>query len=570
MKNVFFYTLLLVILNSILIVNQELGLNVILFTLPLLVFLYYYLKLNKLIKNKKGLLFFIPIIILSTMYFIHDNIFNEFNIVIIPLLYVLMFIYTVSIPSQVMTLVKKVCFTFLKPVEYIEATFKSCSAYFDSKLKLSSSSKKKVKSILIIIPVIIIIIWLLCSADEVFAGLFSWIKDFSFANLINRIFIMIILYIYLNASLLVVLNNLKEKENTKNLKVEEFTMKVLTTILNITYLIFVIIQIKSLFLHSVASNINYAQYARNGFFQLMVISLINLIIVLLTKNSGKSKYNKTMSLIMVLLTFMIIVSAFYRMNLYEQAYGYTLLRLGVYVTLITEVILLIPTIFYIVKDKVNILNYYVIIITVVYTFINLFSVDVIIAKNNINRYNKKDDIDLEYLSNDYSDNIPILLEFNKVLKDEELKTDLETYLSDYYDNHRDKSNILEYNISKDKAIKLLSDNKNINRDYENTNKTFLKVILEDNSSTGYHWESHVSNKSIIDIDSETDYSNCPWGVAGCGGYRIYTIKSLRPGKTTVELNYVSHDKSIDTKVIYYIWVDDKYIIHETHEEKRLK
>ena len=61
MKNVFFYTLLLVVLNSILIVNQSLGINVILFTIPLLVFLYYYLKLNKLIKNKKGLLFFIPI-----------------------------------------------------------------------------------------------------------------------------------------------------------------------------------------------------------------------------------------------------------------------------------------------------------------------------------------------------------------------------------------------------------------------------------------------------------------------------------------------------------------------------
>ena len=64
MKNVFFYTLLLVVLNSILIVDQSLGINVILFTIPLLIFLYYYLKLNKLIKNKKGLLFFIPIIIL--------------------------------------------------------------------------------------------------------------------------------------------------------------------------------------------------------------------------------------------------------------------------------------------------------------------------------------------------------------------------------------------------------------------------------------------------------------------------------------------------------------------------
>ena len=97
------------------------------------------------------------------------------------------------------------------------------------------------------------------------------------------------------------------------------------------------------------------------------------------------------------------------MNLYEQAYGYTLLRLGVYITLFTEVVLLIPTVMYILKDKMNVLNYYVIIITVVYTFINLFSVDTIIARRNIDRYYQKQDIDIEYLSNYHSDNIPFVI-----------------------------------------------------------------------------------------------------------------------------------------------------------------
>ena len=145
MKNIFFYTLLLVILNSILIVNQSLGINVILFTLPLLVFLYRYLKLNKLIKNKKGLLFFIPIIILSSMYFIYDNIFNEFNVIVIPLLYILMFIYTVNKPKELEVLFKNVFLLVLKPIEFIGDTVKASLKYYDSKTKLSAETKKRIK-----------------------------------------------------------------------------------------------------------------------------------------------------------------------------------------------------------------------------------------------------------------------------------------------------------------------------------------------------------------------------------------------------------------------------------------
>ena len=565
MKNVFFYTLLLVILNSILIVNQKLGLNVILFTLPLLIFLFNYLKLNKLIKNKKGLLFFIPIIVLSSTYFIYDNIFNEFNLIAIPVLYALMFIFTIGKPMQLISLLKRMILVFLKPFEYCEAVVKSSLKYFDSNIRMSTDIKKKVKSILIIIPVVVIIIWLLCSADEMFAKLFVWIKDISFASLIKRLIIMIILYIYLNASLFVALNDLKSKEEDSKVKIDAFTMKVLTTILNITYLVFVIIQIKSLFLHSVDSNINYAQYARSGFFQLMIISVINLIIIICTKKSGKSNYNKLMSIIMILFTLVIIASSFYRMNLYEQAYGYTLLRLGVYVTLVTEVILLIPTVFYILKEKINILNYYIVIITTVYTFINLFSVDTIIAKRNIDRYNKKADIDIEYLSNYYSDNIPLLLDFRENIKEVEFKTDLDSYINDYYDDLT-KENILEYNISRKRAYKLLKEKNN----HLNTNKTVLKIKLDDNSSTGYYWKYSLTNKGIVEIEDTYDYSDCPSDIVGCGGYRIFTVKSLKPGTTKLELTYLSHDDLLDKKVIYDIYVDDNYIIHENHEEMLLK
>ena len=574
MKNVFLYTLLLVILNSILIVSQKLGINVILFTLPLLVFLYYYLKLNKLIKNKKGLLFFIPIIILSCTYFIYDNIFREFNIIIIPVLYALMFIYVIDKPKEVLGLLENIIKVFLKPIEYIGITVKNSLSYFDSKTKFTAETKKKIKAVLIVIPVVIFIVWLLCIADEIFANLFAGLadllKDISLGNIIYRLIVMVILFIYLNGVLMFTLNELGKKEKKINKSnIDIFTMKILLTALNVIYIVFDIVQIKSLFMHSVASNINYAQYARSGFFELMLISLINFIIILLAKRSKKDKYNQAMSIAMIFLTLIIIFSSFYRMSLYEQAYGYTLLRLGVYVSLITEVLLLIPTIFYVLRDKMNVLNYYVVIITTVYTFINLFSVDCIIAERNIKRYKEKNDIDIEYLSNYYGDNIPILVDFKDQLKEEELRDDLEFYLNNYTDEN-EKDNFLEYNISRNKALEALDD-KNIDiKSYNNTNSTRLEIKLPDNSSTGYRWKTKFSNKGIVEINSKSDYSNCPQDAVGCGGTKIFTVISLKPGQTKLVLEYIGPNGVIvDKKVVYDIIVDEYYIIHEKHQESEI-
>lgn len=571
MKNVFFYTLLLVVLNSILIVNQSLGINVILFTIPLLIFLYYYLKLNKLIKNKKGLLFFIPIIILSAKYFVHDSVMNEYNAIVICILYALMFIYVVDKPKQILGLLEKVIKVLLKPIEYIGITCNNSLSYFDSKIKLTPEVKKKIKSVLIVIPIVLVIFWLLCMADEVFANLFNVIvdlfKDISLAKLIYRIIIMVVLFIYLNGTLLYVLNELnKEREKINNKETDLFTMKVLLTALNIIYIVFDIVQIKSLFLHSVASNINYAQYARSGFFELLIISVINFIIIILAKRSKDNKYNKAMSIAMIFLTLVIICSSFYRMSLYEQAYGYTLLRLSVYTFLITEALLLIPTVVYIVKDKMNILNYYVVIVTIVYIFVNLFSVDCIIANRNIERYREKDDIDIEYLSNYYSDNIPILVEFRKELKEKELKEDLDFYLNDYSDK-TENDNFLEFNISRNKALKALGRTSLNKRNYTNTKSTKLEIKVSDNSSTGYRWQTKVNNKGIVEIVSKTDYSACPEGVVGCGGKKIFTVNSVKPGCTRLELEYIGPTGIIaEKKITYDIIVDDDYIIHEKHAE----
>ena len=163
------------------------------------------------------------------------------------------------------------------------------------------------------------------------------------------------------------------------------------TILNIVYVIFCYIQISVLFMKTGnMENFDYASYARQGFFQLMAVSLINLVIILITskrgENSKKLTYTKIMNLFLAVFTLIILFSSFYRMYLYEQEYGYTFLRLMVYFVLITEAILIVPTVMYILDMKINLTKTYFIVIIIMYIVVNYINIDNIIAKRNIDMY----------------------------------------------------------------------------------------------------------------------------------------------------------------------------------------
>ena len=469
MKKNLLYILTICILHSILLYGKHLGINVILFTIPLLIVLFKFIKDNNLIKDKKGLLLMIPIIVLSITYFIYDNVFTYgLNKIVIPALYLLMYIYTIKPTDNLINLIVQMFMTAIKPLDKVSTFIKETISTIEGQLKIENDNKKKIKSIIVVIPIVILVLVLLSSADMVFENIFTSVfdifKNVPIDNIIGRIIIGVLLFIYLGALMIYLSKSFPtEKEENRYIKMEEYTIKILLTTLNIIYVIFDIIQIHSLMLHHVGDNINYAEYARSGFFQLMFISILNIIIILIAKRNNKTKYNRNMELLMVGLTFIIIVSSFLRMHLYEMTYGYTVLRLGVYIILATEVLLFIPTIIYILKDKYPILKSYIVIIISVYTFINLFSIEDIITKNNINRYYETGKLDIDYLMNYNNDNIPQLVDLynnvctNKELKDSKrIKIDIEYYLSQEFMNNYSKTNsIFEYNISKQKAIEAI-------------------------------------------------------------------------------------------------------------------
>lgn len=480
--------------QSLLFWKQDLGISVLLFTIPIIWITTKLLKGN--IKNKKALLISIPIIVLSSTYFIFDNLtFYLINIVLIPILYLIMVIWAIS-DFQIKSIIYKIILMIFEPLNYIGDVIKTVLKEFNPKEKDEQIGEKKeknniFKAVCFTGIIALIVIGLLCSADNEFAKIFSTIfKDINICNvpeLTGRIIIIIIAFFYFAGFFMNMLNEengLKEFEEEEKIeKKESYTIRMMLTVLNVVYLVFCFTQIKVLFTEQ---NIKYSEFARKGFFQLMIVSLINIVMILKANNKNlketekQEKYKKTMCIVMVIFTLIIIISAFARMTLYQQNYGYTRLRILVDYTLITEIILLIPTIIYILKNKIDLIKTYFVIIITMYCLVNFINIDKIIMKNNFNRYKETGYIDLNYIMEmNNSDLIEQLLE----LKDTEFKysekaysqsdtdkqeiqeqigkqqRELNGYLASWKKSFNETHTLAEFNLPKMRAKSILNNRK---------------------------------------------------------------------------------------------------------------
>ena len=338
--------------------------------------------------------------------------------------------------------------------------------------KSQGKAKKVFKAILITLPIVIIVLALLSSADEVFSNIFRTIFDnigelfsnITIDTIIARIILTALAFIYFICFFYYFVEeyNAGEEEEKKEEKIyDNFTMKMILGVLNVIYLVFCYIQIKSLFLKNV--DINYAHYARQGFFQLMVVSIINLVTILIAKNRENkddiktNKFINYMSIIMIVFTFIIVISAAVRMYFYESHYGYTLLRLLVYCVLFTESILFIPTVLYILNKQINLGKSYFIIILSVYVVMNFVNIDNIIAKRNVDRYIETGKIDMYYLEKHTGTDA--VGQIHRLLESKEIRVKKEAgkYLKNLYHKlHEEERDFRDFNISKMNAENIIS------------------------------------------------------------------------------------------------------------------
>ena len=170
----------------------------------------------------------------------------------------------------------------------------------------------------------------------------------------------------------------------------------------------------------------------------MFVSFINFGLLMIfninkVADGEKKLYTKVMEIAMIVFTIVIIISAFYRMYLYEQTYGYTYLRIFVYFILFTELVLTIPVIMYISGKDLNLLKIAITTCTIMYVILNFINIDNLIAKKNIDMYFESGDLtkfDLSYIiTNTNTDAISQIKRLEKA-KDQIIVDRVESYLKD--------------------------------------------------------------------------------------------------------------------------------------------
>lgn len=477
MIDIFLGAVIFSIWSVVLFYGKAIGLSMLLFDVPITLFIIHILEKRHSNLNTKAKILIIPIVLLSSTYLIYSNIFfNMINILIIPILTILMILGLYKEKFEIkFNVIWKILNIAVKPFTFIGEALKKSKEDLSNRKKTKTGEKNEnikrvLKALAITIPIVFIILYLLSSADQIFGNIFGniieiiddLIRGIQISTAIEIIIITILAFIYFIGFFYYISFKYQNLEKEQNIKIKDsFTIKVLLGALNVIYLIFCYIQIKSLFMKNVS--INYAEYARRGFFQLMVVSIINLFTVLIAKKREmqdeiKGKYIKIMSLAMVVFTFVILISASYRMYLYETAYGYTFLRLLVYCILFTEAILLIPTILYIMDKKINLAKTYFAIVITIYICMNFANFDNIIAKRNVDRYIQTGKIDLMYL--EFNMGTDATRQIMRILDVEgkEIKLETRRYLRGMYEYlEQQETDFRDFNFSKLFAKQKISD-----------------------------------------------------------------------------------------------------------------
>ena len=298
--------------------------------------------------NKKSFYLLIPIILIifSNLILIllkgtlDEN--NEIlNIIVLP---ILISIYLFSLINK----------NYKIALVNIPLMFKIFPRYLFRNLKFLKikTNREKTNKILnaifgIIVGIVfsIVILFLLMSADDYFNKFVSkaFISiNFDFSKILQFVIFFIIIF---SIGVNLIRNRYIVMKENKTRKIDHTIIISMLSVINLVFVLFLISEVSKLcgnFLQ-IPKGYIYSSYAREGFFQLLFVTIINFSIILyLIYKTNVIKENKIIrNLVLILIAFsiLLIFNSYYRMFLYIGKFGFTNLRLQVILFLLMELIL---------------------------------------------------------------------------------------------------------------------------------------------------------------------------------------------------------------------------------------
>lgn len=269
--------------------------------------------------------------------------------------------------------------------------------------------------LIISLPLLLIITILLSNADLVFDNITGNIFNTIFSADIFYIILMIIFGFFACYCILCgALFNSGVEDNRIRTKANPTIAATFMVVLCLIYALFCGIQLVFLFadgLFALPAEFTFAEYARKGFFELLAVTFINIVIMLICNALfTESRLLRILITCMTACTYIMITSATYRMLLYIGAYHLTFLRLFVLLTLLIDAFVLTGIIILQYKKDFPLFRYCVVIISVCYIAFSFAKPDYFIATYLATQKEVLDQQDMAYLTRDLSlDAAPVVL-----------------------------------------------------------------------------------------------------------------------------------------------------------------
>ena len=374
--------------------------------------------------NKEVFWLLAPLIFFSAMVFVRSSYLLTFLNVVASLMLLLVVAET-SFGEKVKNFLVgdyiKICFL---PIKFIGPLFQTLSNLFSLR---GVNREQKVLSqvargILMASPVMVVFLLLFSSADLIFH---KYVSDLISINIepeivFRSILVLIATLVYIGAYSYIFRkkeNQIAAQQNSKDHGVGHIENSILLGSVNVLFFVFVFIQLTYLFggeSNISAQGFTYAEYARRGFFELIAVAIIALLLLLTTekyvikKDTDHALGFKILSTALVAQIILIMASAFTRLSLYEQAYGFTTLRLYSHAFIVLLAVFFCLLLYKIYKDKrENTFAFRVFISIILFlVVINFLNPDKFIARRNIERFATTGRLDIYYLSRLSSDAIP--------------------------------------------------------------------------------------------------------------------------------------------------------------------
>lgn len=269
---------------------------------------------------------------------------------------------------------------------------------------------------------------LFVSADRVFADLIdSFTPDFSSVafnlsglHLRARVFIGVIAFTAIGALCLLYRSPTPTKTvREPNRKLSSVEWITALALIDLLFVLFVIVQITVLFggQHHVleTTGLTYAQYARSGFYQLVMVAALVLGLIALAVRWAKPSTPREMTILRALLgglcglTVLILVSALHRIDLLEATFGLTRIRLFGHAGSLWIAGILLIVIFAGIRWQASWLPRAVLAYSALFLLgFSAINPEGTIASYNVDRFERTGQIDTAYLASLGDDALPAL------------------------------------------------------------------------------------------------------------------------------------------------------------------